>query len=189
SAITQVVVSSEDDEILEFSRRCGADGIRRPPEYSCDDSSSESVILHCLEFLAQTENYRPAVFILLQPTSPLRTAGDIDDAFQLFSGNQCTALISGCEPEKNPLKSFILGQKGYLEGIRDDVLPFLPRQELPRAFSPNGAIYIIETERFLENRRLLTKETVPFFMESERSLDIDTLSDLETAEGLKPADV
>ena len=63
----------------------------------------------------------------------------------------------------------------------DDKYPFLPRQQLPRAFRPNGAIYIVKAELFMETHCLLTDDTKPFFMDKQKSIDIDTIEDLKAA--------
>ncbi len=180
--ISRTVVSSDSDEILSIARKEGADAIKRPAPLALDNSSSESAVDHVLEVLAEQEQYEPQVILLLQATSPLRTAEDIDKACDLYFREHCTAVISGYRPRKNPLKNFLLGNQGYLQPIRDDQSPFLPRQELPEAFCPNGAIYIVDALHFKTGSSLFTNETRPYFMTEESSIDIDDLEDLRIAE-------
>ena len=71
--IVRTVVSSDSDKILRLSRKLRADVIERPAELATDIASNESVIEHTVNYLNQTEGYRPDVLVLLQPTSPLRT--------------------------------------------------------------------------------------------------------------------
>jgi CMP-N,N'-diacetyllegionaminic acid synthase len=179
---TRTVVSSDSTEILDLAQTLGAEIIERPIELATDTASSESVIEHAIEYLAATEGYHPEVLILLQPTSPLRTSLDIDEAILYYVHSNASALISGYEPPHNPFKDFIIDQDGTLRAIVDDSYPFLPRQRLPASFRPNGAIYIIKTDSFMATQSLLTENTVPFFMDRDKSIDVDNISDLMEAE-------
>lgn len=180
--ITRTVVSSDSNEILEVSRKLGADVIERPAELASDAASTESVIAHTVKHLSKTEGYSPDTLALLQPTSPLRTYEDIDKAIELYLNSECSAVISGYELERNPLKEFIINDRGRLTAIMDEKFPFLPRQQLPRTFRPNGAIYIIKTDLFMQTYSLLTDNTMPFFMDKQKSIDIDSIDGLRVAE-------
>ena len=179
--IVRTVVSSDSNKILRLSRKLMADVIERPAELATDIASNESVIEHTVNYLSQTEGYRPDVLVLLQPTSPLRTCEDSDRAMELYFESGCSAVISGYELERNPLEEFLINDEGRLTAIMDDKYPFLPRQQLPRAFRPNGAIYIVKAELFMETHCLLTDDTKPFFMDKQKSIDIDTIEDLKAA--------
>jgi len=182
ASVTRTVVSSDSDRILEIAAASGADTLKRPAELATDGATSESVLEHVLDHLSATEGYRPDVLLLLQPTSPLRTADDIDQAVRLYSETGASAVISGYEPDHNPLKDFLVAPDGTLRSILNDDHPFMPRQQLSRAFRPNGAIYLIKADFFLSTHRLLTDNTIPFYMDRRRSIDIDTLDDLLAAE-------
>lgn len=174
--ITNVVVSSDDDEILhEAQRNKEVLVIKRPLELAQDNSKTEPVLSHVLESLKEIKfDY----LILLQPTSPLRTAKDIDFAFEKLLNSEATSLISVCELPHHPYKSFHVDEKGYLQGIINNEFPFYPRQELPKTFRANGAIYIIKVNEFIKKKTLLTDKTLHFEMTIENSLDIDTKNDL-----------
>lgn len=176
--ITKTIVSSEDDEILKISKRFGADILIRPGKYAKDSTPIPPVISDCLAQLdKQKEKFD--VLILLQPTSPLRDFRDIDSAIELFLKEKATALISGYEPDKSPLKAFVINRKGLLEGLVDRAAPFMNRQQLPPAFYANGAIYIINVKNFLATKNLLTSKTIPFIMPLGKSIDIDSLEDIK----------
>ncbi len=82
--ISRIVVSSEDEEILKIARGCGAHcPFTRPVELASDTASGSDPVFHALDWLAENEDYHPEWLLLLQPTSPLRTAADIDAAYQL----------------------------------------------------------------------------------------------------------
>ena len=179
--VQRVVVSSDDPNILKVASRCGAEVLRRPSELAADQSRSEPVLAHALEALS--DGAPLAVF--LQPTSPLRTSEDIDGALALLEDDHVQAVISVSEPTRSPFKAFYADAEGFLRPVaRDADAPFRPRQTLPQAWFPNGAIYAVRTEEFRRAQTFLPPRTVPFAMPRERSLDVDTPSDLEQVERL-----
>jgi len=182
NSITDVVVTSDDIEILENAKQFETVlTIDRPKELATDTSLTEPVLVHALEVLkaaGKTYDY----LVLLQPTSPLRTSDDIDAAFSKLIAADATALISVVELAHHPLKSFIINKEGYLNGLVNNEFPFMPRQELPKAVQPNGAIYIIKVSEFLKEKKLFTSKTIDYLMSIEKSIDIDTQIDIEKIE-------
>tara|TARA_R110002074_G_scaffold402118_1_gene603810 strand:- start:4703 stop:5383 length:681 start_codon:yes stop_codon:yes gene_type:complete len=179
--IDTIVVTSDNKEILEFSSTYqNVINIERPVSLAEDSSPTEPVISHVLETLEDVDDYD--YLILLQPTSPLRTSEDINDAISLISSSVATSLISVTEPNHHPLKSFVKDSKGFLKGLINNQFPFMPRQELPEVFQPNGAIYVVEVKEFLKNNKLFTQKTIEFLMLSSKSIDVDSLKDVKTIE-------
>ncbi|HFU74310.1 MAG TPA: acylneuraminate cytidylyltransferase family protein [Helicobacteraceae bacterium] len=177
--IDDVVVTSESNEILKVADDFGAKTLKRPEELAQDTTLTEPVITHLLESIETTYEY----LILLQPTSPLRDSKDINNAFSLlYSHHEADGLISVYEPTHHPLKSFTNTSEGYLKGLYNNQAPFMRRQDLPIAYYPNGAIYITKTTQFLETHKLYSEKTLPFVMSEARSLDIDTLEDIQKTE-------
>lgn len=175
--ITDVVVSSDDDEILEEAKKNkNVINLKRPKELAEDNSRTEPVLLHVLENL---KDNKYDYLIILQPTSPLRTFDDIDLAFNKLKESKANSLISVCDIEHHPYKSFKIDKKGFLQGIINNDFPFTPRQELPKTYRANGAIYIIKVKEFLLSEKLLTSSTTYFEMFKGNSLDIDTLEDIK----------
>lgn len=180
--INETYVTSEDNEIIQISRKSGANIIYRPLELAQDDSSSVDVILHSLNYL-EINNKLPDFFVLLQPTSPLRTSKDIDNAINLFINNDCDALVSVCELEHNALLNLTI-KNNFLESNCDEKFLNIRRQELPTFYSPNGAIYIIKTKVIQKEKTFFPKKTIPYIMPQERSVDLDTEFDFKLAEFL-----
>jgi len=176
--ISEVVVSSEDEEILKVSKKFGANIIKRPYKLAHDVSPCEPVILNVLKELKKNKKGFD-VIVLLQPTSPLRDAIDIDNAIELFFKKNATALISVYKPLHSPFKAFKLSNNGLLEGIVDSETPFKCRQDIPICYYPNGAIFIIYTKLFLKYKKLFTDKTIPYVMPEEKSIDIDTHEDVQ----------
>lgn len=177
--INKTIVSSDDNEILSIAKRYGAEIIKRPDEFSTDESSSESVVKHTLEVSNETFDY----IILLQPTSPLRNYNHIDNAIsKLLFHKDATALISVNDIDNKILKAFKKNKQGYIEGITNNLFPFIRRQDLPSTYISNGAIYIIKVDEFKKNNSFLTDKTIEFLMDTISSIDIDSLDDLIEAE-------
>ena len=177
SIITDVIVSSDDDEILELAKKhTQVKTIKRPKELAEDNSRTEPVLVHALKNI---KDVKYDYLILLQPTSPLRKAIDIDEAFNKLIIEKANSLISVCSIEHHPFKSFKISEKGFLQGIINNDYPFIPRQKLPKTYRANGAIYIIKVKDFLKEKSLLTNKTTFFAMSKEKSLDIDTLEDIK----------
>ncbi|ECR3050548.1 acylneuraminate cytidylyltransferase family protein [Campylobacter coli] len=176
-SISKIVVSSDSNEILNYAKNQNVDTLKRPNELALDGTTSDKVILHTLEFYKDYENV-----ILLQPTSPLRTSGHIDKAFEIFKNTNANSLISVCEYDNKILKAFMCDEKGNLKGICNDNYPFMPRQKLPKTYISNGAIYILKTKDFLQNPSFLQSNTKHFLMDEISSLDIDSLEDLRKVE-------
>lgn len=177
--VDRVVVSTDDAEIAQAAQEAGADvPFLRPANLASDTASSMDVMLHALDEIA---GYDRAV--LLQPTSPFRTAADLDKGFVLWQGVPgAGGCVSVCEAAMSPWLMYGTDRNGQLERL----LPLPPRglrrQDLPKALVLNGAFYFIEVARFRAEGRLIFDDSLGFEMPVERSLDIDTPTDLEAAE-------
>ena len=175
--ITKTIVSSNDDEILNISKQYNSGILKRKDELSLDITTSEPVVRDVLEALKK-ENKEFDYLVLLQPTSPLRDTQNIDDAFAMLFKSESTALISACEIDNKILKAFKINRKGFIEGISNNKYPFMRRQDLPRTYLSNGAIYIIRVDEFLKNNSFFTDKTISYIMDEAKSLDIDSYEDL-----------
>jgi CMP-N,N'-diacetyllegionaminic acid synthase len=175
--ITKTIVSSDDDEILNIAKQYNADKLKRPDELALDTTASEPVVRDVIETLKK-ENKEFDYLVLLQPTSPLRDTKNIDDAFGMLFKSEATALISVCEIDNKILKAFKTNKNGFIEGISSNKYPFMRRQDLPKTYLSNGAIYIIKVDEFLNNNSFFTDKTISYIMDEVKSLDIDSQEDL-----------
>jgi CMP-N,N'-diacetyllegionaminic acid synthase len=173
--ITKTIVSSDDNEILNISKEYGAYTLKRPNEFATDTASSEVVVRHTIESIDEKFDY----IVLLQPTSPLRDVENINNAFENLFKENATALISVCEIDNKILKAFKENKDGFIEGISNNKYPFLRRQDLPKTYLSNGAIYIIKVDEFMKNNSFYTDKTISFVMNEIKSLDIDSIEDLD----------
>lgn len=175
--VDRIVVSTDDAEIADVSKRHGAEvPFLRPAELSGDTATSESAIRHALEWLEKEEGYSPDYLLLLQPTIPFRTGEDIRNAITLLQDKQADAVVSMEEFTPHPF-----GITDFGDG-RVDVEINKPQ---PTELHLNGAIYCVKTRVFLEEGTLYPAgRTYAYVMPEDRSLDIDYLADLRLAEAM-----
>ena len=180
---TEVVVSTDDPSIAQLARAHGAAVPRlRSAELSTDDATSVDVAIDELDF-HEGINGRVDGLMLLQPTSPFRTAETIRRALAMFIAAGCRHPVVGVSPAScHPAWCFRL--------VEDGMLPFLGweglqrrSQDLDPAWILNGAIYIISPQQLRLAHAFVTPETRPCLMsEPKEALDIDTALDWAAAE-------
>jgi len=176
----KVIVTTDDKEIKDVSLQYGAEVIDRPSELATDNASSLDVIEHALlELQAYGEDYFH--FMLLQPTSPLRNETHIQEAWKKYSNENASSLISVVEVEHTPFK-MLIEKEDKIEPLTQWKDLTKPRQQLPKVFLPNGAIYISEVKKFLDKKNLFEEPLSVYIMKQEDSIDIDTKYDLSQAE-------
>jgi len=182
--ISRTIVSTENEETAKVARSWGAEVIKRPEELAKDNTPIIDVIMHVLNYLRKEENYVPDIVTLLQPTSPLRTCRDIDNAIELFLNNKnCLSLISVTEFDHPPFWAMKI-ENNYLLPMFDEKYIKMRRQDLPKAYRPNGAIFITTPEVLYKYKTFYTPRTIAYVMPPERSIDIDTEFDFLLAEFL-----
>ena len=175
--IDRIIISTEDQEIADVARSYGAEvPFLRPVELAQDDSLGITPVIHALEQFPEVEQV-----LLLQPTSPLRTTADIDGIVKMCQEAQAPAAVSICEPSKHPNWMFSCGKDGTLSPFTDNPISTL-RQDLPKVYTLNGALYLAKTDWIQQNRSFLSPQTLGYVMPPERSADIDTLLDWEWVE-------
>lgn len=179
SGVNEVWVSTDDKAIREVSLKEGSQVCMRPAELAGDLSTSAQAIVH---FVEANKLKADDVIVFLQPTSPLRGAEDVEQALSGFVKGGAKLLLSVIEPEHTPLKAFVLNETGHLVGAFSPQAPFMPRQQLPKAYMPNGAIYIFRVGVFMENKDFPKEKIIPWLMSPEKSIDIDTIHDIEKTE-------
>lgn len=177
--IDRVILSSDDSEIATVARQFNCDTpFIRPQELASDTADSASVVQHALGAVSEDYDY----FVLLQPTSPFRNSTHIDSALELMFKNNAHSIVSVVESQSNPYWMCWVTESGQMLNVLDGSEKYSRRQELPIAYMLNGAIYIVEIKKFLEEKKFIFDGTLAFKMSSDESIDIDTFDDFEFAE-------
>jgi N-acylneuraminate cytidylyltransferase/CMP-N,N'-diacetyllegionaminic acid synthase len=141
SGIDRIVVSTDDRRIAEIATKYGAEiPFMRPAELANDTASTIEVIFHAINWLKEHENYQAGYTLLLQPTSPLRIAEDIEGAIRMLKDKDARAIVSVCKTDHHPWWSNILPEDGNMKDfLRPEILN-KRRQDLPVFYRLNGAI-------------------------------------------------
>jgi len=167
--LDKVIVTSDDDEILAIAKEFGSETIKRPDELASDTATSFDAIKHTIENVDRYD-----YIVLLQPTSPLRTAKYIDEAIELLESKKADAVISVCEMDHSPLWSNTLPDDGNMAFFIKDEVKNRRSQDLEPYYRLNGAIYITKTDSLLEEKSFfLEKNIFAYKMDRESSVDID----------------
>lgn len=178
--IDRLILTSEDDEIIETAKAYGCEiPFIRPSELAGDTTSGIAPILHALE---QIEGYD--YIVVLQPTSPFRLVGDIDSCIKRLIETKSPACVSVTESGSSPYWMYKVNEAGMMQPLIQQEELITNRQELPIAYVLNGAVYVAEVDWFMQSQSFLTKDTTAFVMPKERSYDIDTEEDFLWSEWL-----
>lgn len=182
--IDEIFLSTDSREYADIAIQYGANvPFLRSAELASDSASTWDCVREALKkYHALGKAYD--IFIVLQPTSPLRTASDIIDVIKQMVLMNADSVVSVCEAEHSPLWYNTLPEDNSLKGfVRPEVMA-KARQELPIYYRINGAIYAVSTSFFLRTPNIYDGNAFAYIMPRERSVDIDTLFDFSFAEYL-----
>jgi CMP-N,N'-diacetyllegionaminic acid synthase len=168
---------------IEIKKNCENLGLKvpflRPEELSTDEATTYDVLLHALEFY-ESINYIPDTLILLQPTSPFRNSMHLKQAISLYT-ESIQMLVSVKETKSNPYYTlFEEDENGFL--IKSKNGNYQRRQDLPKVFEYNGAIFIINIEELKKSKINEFKKIRKFEMDELSSQDIDSPFDFMICE-------
>lgn len=175
-----ILVSTNDDEVINVAQSLGITVPFKRPEYlATDNATTQDVLNHALKFFEKVA-YSPDKVILLQPTSPFRTARHIREALSLFK-KSIDMVVSVKETKSNPYYVLFEENKyGYLEKSKKG--NYSRRQDCPKVWEFNGAIYIIKGDSLYCKPISQFEKVIKYEMDSISSLDIDNRIDWMIAE-------
>jgi CMP-N,N'-diacetyllegionaminic acid synthase len=180
----RIMVTSDDNEILAIARRYEAQGViayQRPEELATDTASTNDVLIDAIH-AEQVAGYEPKTLILLQPTSPLRNADDIQEALQIYRKNGCKdTVISVCKVDHPSAWVGTIDERALFEGIK---LSGKRSQDYSEEYRINGAVYVARTIFLLNSGTLFSERLCASVMPRLRSLDIDEELDFRICESL-----
>lgn len=178
---SEVIVSSDDSAILEVGREHGATVEERPGHLATDRATVVDVCEHLVNEL-ETRGWSVPSFGVLLTTNPLRTADQVREAWDLFVAEGANYVVS-LVPYDDPPQNALWAPEGYVE-------PYWGPEEgdqsqlLETLYTHDGGVVFCRTEAFLEERTFFGSECVPYYIERDKSVDIDRPIDLEWAEFL-----
>ncbi|NQW43056.1 MAG: acylneuraminate cytidylyltransferase family protein [Bacteroidetes bacterium] len=182
--LTEFVVSTEDAEIAEITKLCGAKvPFMRPLELAQDATPTIDVVKHVISEYEKKNIFYDAVLIL-QATCPFRTENEIDECIEIFMKQNTDSFISVKEvPDNfNPHWVFETNEKGTLKIATGEEKIIPRRQELPKGYLRDGSIYITKTSVIKEQNSLFGDSIAYRVNNNIKHVNIDTMSDWEQAE-------
>jgi CMP-N,N'-diacetyllegionaminic acid synthase len=188
-AFDRVILSTDDEAIAAAGRSRGCDvPFMRPAELARDETPHLPVLQHAIAWLATYEGYTPDAVMILQPTSPLRRVQDIRESIALLreSGADSVVSVSEVPAHYNPMRTLSIDEHGVAtllvsgEPVRRRINR---RQDMPAAWTMNGAIYLFRTSVLTAvEPSLYGNRTAAYVMPPESGISIDTLDDWNHAE-------
>jgi len=174
--LSRLILSTDDDEIIDAAKKWKCEvPFKRPAHLALDETPSLDPMLHALEKVPGYD-----YVVLLQPTTPLRTAADIDGCINLCFEKKANSCISVVQPAKSPYWMFSRDKESAkLSPLMQEKI--LRRQDLPQVFAINGAVYVNKVPWLKEKKSFIDEETIGFEMPASRSIDIDTELDFSMA--------
>lgn len=176
-----VFVSTDCEKIVQVSKAFGAEvPFLRPAEIATDTATTNDVVTHLVDWFEKKHNKEVTTVAILQPTSPLRNAQHIKEAFKIMRDKHTKAVVSVCELE-HPIQ---FCNKLALDGSMDG---FIKRennkrtQDIEPYYRLNGALYIFERNYVNRLGEIYSEGTYPYLMSSKVSIDIDTEDDFSLA--------
>jgi CMP-N,N'-diacetyllegionaminic acid synthase len=190
-AFDRVILSTDDDAIADLARSRGCDvPFMRPPDLARDETPHLPVLQHAVQWLADHQSYNPDAVMILQPTSPRRRAQDIRDSIALLeqSGADSVVSVSEVPAHYNPMRTLRIDARGWAtlfvtgERVR---MRINRRQDMPQAWTMNGAIYLFRTTVVRDSDpSLYGNSTAAYVMPAEFGVSIDSLDDWNEVERL-----
>lgn len=176
--VDRIILSSENQEVIKIAREWGCEvPFIRPRELASDDTPGIEPVIHAIGTIPEKYDY----VCLLQPTSPLREAVDIDSCIENCVLNDAPSCVSVVEAAEHPYWMYRISPRQALVSLFPD-RNVTRRQDLPKVYALNGAVYVAKTEIILEEKTFLSEGTIGYVMKRGNSLDIDEEIDFVLAE-------
>lgn len=177
----QIVVSTDSDDIQNICLINHIRAIRRPSAISGDDALVIDAAIHVLDSL-QCEEQGSDIVLLLEPTSPLRSAEIIDSCVEKLINNERVDSVATFSPLDVPVERVWIIEDGMPRTFLKEVNPWLPRQTLTTGFKLNGLVYAVRVNYLRDERKFVAENTIAVITDPIRSIDIDDLLTFKFAE-------
>lgn len=179
------VLSTDDEQIAKIGRSVGLEvPFLRPAELAKDDTPSDAVVIHALDWIESNYGSRAKYVMLLQPTSPFRPPEILSQAVKMLENSSVDGVI-GVKPIYRSLATLFYADKNMdLSAIYKDEKIETRRQNINTIFIPNGAMYLIRTEKLEQTGQFFPNKLKGITMDQISSIDIDDPIDWEIAEAM-----
>jgi len=183
--LTRVIASTDDEEIADVCKRDGVDvPFLRPKELAQDNTPHIPVLQHSVLWLKDNESREYDYIMILQPTSPLRIAHDIDEAIKKAVDSEADSVMSMVElTDFDPKKIKKIEDEKIFSMFEEEGAQSALRQDGKKAYKRNCAIYLTKTDLIM-NDDLFGKISRPYIMPAERSIDINEPIDFVIIENI-----
>lgn len=179
--IDRLILSSEDEQIIKVAKEWGCEvPFVRPAELAQDETPGIEPVVHAINALKEKYDY----VVLLQPTSPFRRVEDIDNCLEQCVQAGAPACVSVTEVQHSPYWMYRIDEKMKMSPLIEVDAQINRRQDLPKVYELNGAVYVSATYFVIDNKTFHTKQTIAYEMPVERSVDIDSKIDFAYCEWL-----
>jgi CMP-N,N'-diacetyllegionaminic acid synthase len=180
--LTGWVVSTDSPQIRAVAEAGGARVIERPGELATDTSSVVDAALYTLAALEAGGEPYDAV-MLIQPTAPVRTGGDLDRAVEMLEAHpELDGVVSVVRVEDtHPARMYRMEESGTMTSLWPEN-ETTRRQDLPPVYLRSGSIYLIRRTALVEGRTFMPEKKAGLVMQSEFLVNIDTERDMALAE-------
>ena len=183
--VDQIIVSTDNAKIADEAGLLGLNvPFMRPDDLAADNSQTIDVVRHAVTSL-EAKGQKFKYVVILQPTSPLRTSAHIDEAISLMRSKHCECVVSVAKT-KHPVElTDTLPQDHSMGNFGKNKKMKKRSQEFPERYYPNGAVYLFNVKKALEENTVFLKQSCyAYIMSAATSIDIDDQEDFEIAEAL-----
>ncbi len=185
SSIRDIYLTTDDTELIErYEKDKRVRVIERPRYLSTDDASLKNVFKHALRFIGRDK--MPDLLAILLPTAPFRTSRHIDEAVKFANSIPAfDSVASVTRLKSSPVGGFFLSKDGRAKPLLKGSYRWYRRQDQPRVYRLNGAIWLIPVKRLHAlNNLLLSNRSYAFEMDEASGVDIDTQHDVVVSEAM-----
>ncbi len=168
------IISTDIESIFLKEFHPNVQIVKRNKELAADNSPLSDVLTD----LFKSYDLKDYIALLLQATSPLRSDEDINNAIKMYDSNKYSMVMSIVQKDSKILKYGLVNDNIY-EPIHENSSVFMNRQDLPKVYSPNGAIYIFSIKDYLISNKYPTSKIGAYLMPQSRSIDIDSQEDFD----------
>ncbi|CUU67841.1 acylneuraminate cytidylyltransferase family protein [Campylobacter hyointestinalis subsp. hyointestinalis] len=184
--IDEIAVSTDSNKYLKIAKEYGVNTpFLRPKELAEDTTTTFDSIKHTIDYYKNVSQKEFDYIVLLEPTSPLREASDIDNAIEMLLNSSADSIVGICRCEsQNPAFLVKKDKEGFISGYKNKDMKVLRRQEIDDLYFFEGSIYISKCSTLLDRKTFYHKKTIGYEVPKYKSFEIDDIVDFIIIEAL-----